>query len=90
MSFISSIVIDFEILILISTKYALPVMYLLLKRHFEIFRVCQTRVVSPDELWDAGAQALGCSLTLAHNNQNAGDTLEYVDLLNARLATLQC
>jgi hypothetical protein len=28
-------------------------MYLLLERHFEIFRVCQTRTVHPDELWDA-------------------------------------
>lgn len=27
--------------------------YLLLKRHFEIFRVCQSRAVHPDELWDA-------------------------------------
>ncbi|KAJ7326377.1 hypothetical protein DFH08DRAFT_941029 [Mycena albidolilacea] len=35
-------------------RYALPVMYLLLERHFEIFRVCQTLAVSPDELWDAG------------------------------------
>jgi hypothetical protein len=37
-------------------QYALPVMYLLLERHFEIFRVCQTLAVSPDELWDAGEQ----------------------------------
>ncbi|KAF7341977.1 hypothetical protein MVEN_01784700 [Mycena venus] len=35
-------------------RYVLPVMYLLLERHFEIFRVCQTRTVHPDELWDAG------------------------------------
>ncbi|KAJ7597218.1 hypothetical protein C8J56DRAFT_1021519 [Mycena floridula] len=34
-------------------KYALPLIYLLLKRHFEIFRVAQKRILHPDELWDA-------------------------------------
>ncbi|KAJ7757035.1 hypothetical protein B0H16DRAFT_1721499 [Mycena metata] len=34
-------------------RYLLPVFYLLLERHFEIFRLCQTRIVHPDELWDA-------------------------------------
>jgi hypothetical protein len=27
--------------------------YLLLKRDFEIFRICQKKVIHPDELWDA-------------------------------------
>ncbi|KAJ7057168.1 hypothetical protein C8F01DRAFT_1257088 [Mycena amicta] len=34
-------------------RYVLPVMYLLLKRHFEIFRVCQTHIIHAYELWDA-------------------------------------
>ncbi|CAK5278153.1 unnamed protein product [Mycena citricolor] len=34
-------------------KYLFPVLFLLLERHLEIFRVCQTHVVHPDELWDA-------------------------------------
>ncbi|KAJ6588466.1 hypothetical protein B0H19DRAFT_1099542 [Mycena capillaripes] len=34
-------------------RYVLPVTYLLLERHFEIFRVGQTRALHPDELWDA-------------------------------------
>ncbi|KAJ7031624.1 hypothetical protein C8F04DRAFT_1110026 [Mycena alexandri] len=34
-------------------RYLLPVFYLLLERHFEIFRLCQTRIVHRDELWDA-------------------------------------
>ncbi|KAJ7628581.1 hypothetical protein FB45DRAFT_1079676 [Roridomyces roridus] len=33
--------------------YALPLIYLLLERHFEIFRVAQTRRLHNDELWDA-------------------------------------
>ncbi|KAJ7507291.1 hypothetical protein B0H11DRAFT_197898 [Mycena galericulata] len=35
-------------------RFVLPLLYLLLERHFEIFRVCQTRTVHPEELWDAG------------------------------------
>jgi hypothetical protein len=27
--------------------------YLLLKRDFEIFRICQKKVINVDELWDA-------------------------------------
>ncbi|KAJ6610468.1 hypothetical protein B0H10DRAFT_411247 [Mycena sp. CBHHK59/15] len=34
-------------------RFVLPLIYLLLERHFEIFRLCQTRTVHPDELWDA-------------------------------------
>ncbi|KAJ7757039.1 hypothetical protein B0H16DRAFT_1885755 [Mycena metata] len=34
-------------------RYLLPLLYLLLERHFEIIRLCQTRIVHPDELWDA-------------------------------------
>ncbi|KAF8516802.1 hypothetical protein JB92DRAFT_2909317 [Gautieria morchelliformis] len=32
-------------------RFALPLLYLLLKRHFEIFRISQTRITHPDELW---------------------------------------
>ncbi|KAK7042365.1 hypothetical protein R3P38DRAFT_2890069 [Favolaschia claudopus] len=34
-------------------RYALLVIYLLMQRHFEIFRICQTRTIHPDELCDA-------------------------------------
>ncbi|KAF8178111.1 hypothetical protein K438DRAFT_1938825 [Mycena galopus ATCC 62051] len=34
-------------------KYVLPVLYLLLQRHFEIFRVAQTRTLDVEELLDA-------------------------------------
>ena len=34
-------------------QYLFPVLYLLFQRHFEIFRVCQHRVIHPDELEDA-------------------------------------
>lgn len=30
-----------------------PVLYLLLKRDYEIFRVCRKMVVHKDELWDS-------------------------------------
>ncbi|KAJ7115485.1 hypothetical protein C8R44DRAFT_984151 [Mycena epipterygia] len=34
-------------------RFVLPLVYLLLERHFEIFRVCRKRTVHPDELDDA-------------------------------------
>ncbi|KAJ7777866.1 hypothetical protein DFH07DRAFT_796416 [Mycena maculata] len=34
-------------------RYILPLVYLLLERHFEIFRACQTHIVDADELADA-------------------------------------
>ncbi|KAJ7126323.1 hypothetical protein C8R44DRAFT_980121 [Mycena epipterygia] len=34
-------------------EFVLPLLYLLLERHFEIIRVCQTRTVHKNELWDA-------------------------------------
>ncbi|KAJ6481736.1 hypothetical protein C8R45DRAFT_1002875 [Mycena sanguinolenta] len=34
-------------------RYVLPVLYLLLERHFEIFRVAQTHTLHAEELWDA-------------------------------------
>ncbi|KAJ7925171.1 hypothetical protein B0H13DRAFT_2314677 [Mycena leptocephala] len=34
-------------------RFLLPMIYLLLKRDFEIFRICQKKVIHPDELWDA-------------------------------------
>ncbi|KAF8529742.1 hypothetical protein BU17DRAFT_36449, partial [Hysterangium stoloniferum] len=34
-------------------KYVFPILYLLLKQHFEIFRVCQKRIIHHDELEDA-------------------------------------
>ncbi|KAI0644525.1 hypothetical protein C8Q79DRAFT_777894 [Trametes meyenii] len=35
-------------------KYLFPLLYLLLKRDFEIFRLCRKMVVHKDELWDSG------------------------------------
>ncbi|KAI0666566.1 hypothetical protein C8Q78DRAFT_1107669 [Trametes maxima] len=35
-------------------KYLFPLLYLLLKRDFEIFRICRKMVVHKDELWDSG------------------------------------
>lgn len=35
------------------SQFVLPLLYLLLERHFEIIRVCQTRTVHKNELWDA-------------------------------------
>ncbi|KAI0325467.1 hypothetical protein GY45DRAFT_1348843 [Cubamyces sp. BRFM 1775] len=35
------------------TKSIFPLLYLLLKRDFEIFRICQNMVIHRDELWDA-------------------------------------
>ncbi|KAJ7628556.1 hypothetical protein FB45DRAFT_40380 [Roridomyces roridus] len=34
-------------------RFALPVLYLLLQRDFERFRICQKTVLHPDEMWDA-------------------------------------
>ena len=34
-------------------QYLFPLLYLLLLRDFEIFRVCRTRVIHKDELWDS-------------------------------------
>lgn len=34
-------------------QYILPLLSLLLKRHFEIIRMAQVKVIHPDELWDA-------------------------------------
>jgi len=34
-------------------KYILPLLYLILERHFEIFRVAQSKKLHHDELWDA-------------------------------------
>ncbi|KAI0767714.1 hypothetical protein C8Q74DRAFT_1203793 [Fomes fomentarius] len=34
-------------------KYVFPLMYLLLSRDFEIIRVCQSKVIHKDELWDS-------------------------------------
>ncbi|KAI0708178.1 hypothetical protein C8T65DRAFT_211601 [Cerioporus squamosus] len=34
-------------------KYLFPLLYLLLHRDFEIFRVCRTKVIHKDELWDS-------------------------------------
>ncbi|KAJ7846349.1 hypothetical protein B0H14DRAFT_934544 [Mycena olivaceomarginata] len=50
-------------------RYALPVMYLILERHFEVFRLCQTLAVSPDELWDAG-DTLHYIFDLLHDRLN--------------------
>ncbi|KAJ6560234.1 hypothetical protein B0H19DRAFT_1146862 [Mycena capillaripes] len=34
-------------------RFVMPILYLLLQRDFEIFRIAQTRVLHADELWDA-------------------------------------
>ncbi|KAJ6499432.1 hypothetical protein C8R45DRAFT_115543 [Mycena sanguinolenta] len=34
-------------------RFLLPMLYLLLKRDFEIFRICQKKVIHTEELWDA-------------------------------------
>ncbi|KAJ7291055.1 hypothetical protein C8J57DRAFT_208463 [Mycena rebaudengoi] len=54
-------------------RFILPLIYLLLKRDFEIFRLCQKKVVHPDELWDS-ADTLGWVVSAAQ---------ERVDLLEA-------
>ncbi|EJF63366.1 hypothetical protein DICSQDRAFT_179341 [Dichomitus squalens LYAD-421 SS1] len=38
-------------------KHIMPLLYLLLRRHFEIMKLCQTRIIHEDELSDA-AQAI--------------------------------
>ncbi|KAJ6591176.1 hypothetical protein DFH09DRAFT_195515 [Mycena vulgaris] len=54
-------------------RFLLPMIYLLLKRDFEIFRVCQKKVIHPDELWDA-ADTMGWVISAAQ---------ERVDLLES-------
>ncbi|KAJ7181616.1 hypothetical protein C8R43DRAFT_969666 [Mycena crocata] len=34
-------------------RFIMPILYLLLQRDFEVFRIAQTRVLHRDELWDA-------------------------------------
>ncbi|KAF7307764.1 hypothetical protein MKEN_01136500 [Mycena kentingensis (nom. inval.)] len=34
-------------------RFIMPLLYLLLKRDFEIFRICQKMVIHTDELWDS-------------------------------------
>ncbi|KAJ7246566.1 hypothetical protein B0H12DRAFT_758041 [Mycena haematopus] len=34
-------------------RFLLPLIFLLLERHFQILRACQSKIVHPDELWDA-------------------------------------
>ncbi|KAJ7093941.1 hypothetical protein B0H15DRAFT_147115 [Mycena belliarum] len=45
-------------------RFLFPVIYLLLKRDFEIFRICQKKVIHPDELWDA-ADTMGWVISAA-------------------------
>ncbi|KAJ7188394.1 hypothetical protein C8R46DRAFT_19344 [Mycena filopes] len=54
-------------------RFIFPLIYLLLKRDFEIFRICQTSVIHPDELWDS-ADTLGWVISAAQ---------ERVDLLES-------
>lgn len=35
-------------------QYLMPLMYLLLSRHLQVFAVCRTVEVDDNELWDAG------------------------------------
>ncbi|KAF7361998.1 hypothetical protein MVEN_00545000 [Mycena venus] len=54
-------------------RFLLPVIYLLLKRDFEIFRICQKKVIHTDELWDS-ADTIGWVVSAAQ---------ERVDLLES-------
>ncbi|KAJ7058048.1 hypothetical protein C8F01DRAFT_1149302 [Mycena amicta] len=45
-------------------RFILPLLYLLLKRDFEIFRICQKKVVHQDELWDS-ADTIGWVISAA-------------------------
>ncbi|KAF7297297.1 hypothetical protein MIND_00962900 [Mycena indigotica] len=45
-------------------RFIMPMLYLLLKRDFEIFRICQKKVIHPDELWDS-ADTIGWVLSAA-------------------------
>ncbi|KAJ7901712.1 hypothetical protein B0H14DRAFT_1250148 [Mycena olivaceomarginata] len=54
-------------------RFLLPMIYLLLKRDFEIFRICQKKVINVDELWDA-ADTIGWVISAAQ---------ERVDLLES-------
>ncbi|KAJ6515406.1 hypothetical protein C8R45DRAFT_208195 [Mycena sanguinolenta] len=54
-------------------RFLLPLIYLILERHFQILRACQTNILHPDELWDA-ADTLGWAMVAAQ---------ERVDLLES-------
>ncbi|KAJ6561494.1 hypothetical protein DFH09DRAFT_1160085 [Mycena vulgaris] len=45
-------------------RFLLPLIYLLLERDFQILRACQTKLVHPDELWDA-ADTIGWTVNAA-------------------------
>ncbi|KAJ7228211.1 hypothetical protein GGX14DRAFT_346568 [Mycena pura] len=47
-------------------RFLLPLIYLFLERDFQIFRACQTKVIHPDELWDA-ADTIGWVVLAARN-----------------------
>ncbi|KAF7376029.1 hypothetical protein MSAN_00017700 [Mycena sanguinolenta] len=54
-------------------RFLLPMIYLLLRRDFEIFRICQKKVIHTEELWDA-ADTIGWVISAAE---------ERVDLLKS-------
>ncbi|KIJ24607.1 hypothetical protein M422DRAFT_274560, partial [Sphaerobolus stellatus SS14] len=39
-------------------RFILPVLWLLLKRHFDIMKLCRSNFVQPDELWDASSSIM--------------------------------
>ncbi|KAJ7126471.1 hypothetical protein C8R43DRAFT_708313 [Mycena crocata] len=45
-------------------RFLMPLMYLLLERDFQIIRACQTKIIHPDELWDA-ADTIGWTVAAA-------------------------
>ncbi|KAJ7498476.1 hypothetical protein FB451DRAFT_1016491 [Mycena latifolia] len=45
-------------------RFLLPLIYLLLERDFQILRACQTKIIHPDELWDA-ADTIGWTVSAA-------------------------
>jgi hypothetical protein len=57
-----------------STQFLLPLIFLLLERDFQILRACQSKIIHPDELWDA-ADTIGWVVNAAR---------ERVDLLECK------
>ncbi|KAF8214062.1 hypothetical protein K438DRAFT_995547 [Mycena galopus ATCC 62051] len=54
-------------------RFLLPLIFLLLERDFQLLRACQTKILHPDELWDA-ADTMGWAMIAAQ---------ERVDLLES-------
>jgi hypothetical protein len=71
-------------------QFVMPLLFLLLQRDFEIFRIAQTRVLHPDELWDASETCdffIPRKLMLTHSIIRIKYVIEAVD---ERVNTLKC